>query len=152
VPRASAPPRGALRRLIELGHLGSRLSTSLALAKVRGLFAREARRKALLDAHHAESAKRVLATMGQMKGAIMKLGQMASYVSDGVPEEYRALLASLQTQAPALDFAAIRAEIERELGDRASALFRELDPEPLAAASIGPVHRGVLRDGREVAV
>ena len=152
MPRAAAPPKSALRRLATLGRLGSGLTGSLALAKLRGLFAREARRKALLEAHHAESAKRVLATMGQMKGAIMKLGQMASYVSGDVPEEYRALLASLQAQAPALGFDAIRVEVERELGDRIDALFRELECEPLAAASIGQVHRGVLRDGREVAV
>jgi len=152
MPSPQAPPRTALRRLSALGALGSRLGLGYALARLRGLFVRPARRKALLDAYHDESAKRVLATMGQLKGAIMKLGQMASYVSADLPEEYRAFLASLQTQAPAVDFAAIRVELERELGAPVERLFRELDPVPLAAASIGQVHRGVLHDGREVAV
>ena len=112
--RREAPPRSGLRRLRALGGLGSRLGIALGLAKLRGLFASRARRKALLDAYHAESAQRVLATLGQLKGAIMKLGQIASYVSADLPEAYRSLLAQLQTQAPPVDFAAIRNELERD--------------------------------------
>jgi len=150
--RSKAPPRSAFGRLRALGALGSRLGLGFAAARLRGLFVGRARRQRLLDAYHDESAQRVLATMGQMKGAIMKLGQIASYVSADLPESYRALLAQLQSQAPPVDFAAIRVELERELGAPVEMRFRELDPVPLAAASIGQVHRGVLRDGREVAV
>ncbi len=154
MPSTQAPPGGAFRRLRALGGLGSRLGLALGLAKLRGLFATRAARQSLLDAYHAESAERVLETMGHLKGAIMKLGQIASYVSTDLPAEYRSLLEKLQTQtqAPTIDFAAIRNEIERELGADSSQVFRALDPVPLAAASIGQVHRGVLRDGREVAV
>ena len=147
-----APPRSALRRRLAVGGLGSGLALRFGLAKLRGLFVRRARRKALLDAYHAESARRVLETMGRMKGAIMKLGQIASYVSTDLPEVYRAQLAQLQSQAPALEFEAIARELERELGAPLPKRFRSLDPVPLAAASIGQVHRGVLLDGREVAV
>ncbi|MEX2209179.1 MAG: AarF/ABC1/UbiB kinase family protein [Myxococcota bacterium] len=149
---AQAPPGGALRRLRLLGGLGSGLAGRYGLSKLRGLFRSETRRKALLDAYHAESAKRVLETLGQMKGAIMKLGQIASYASTDLPEAYRTLLAQLQAQAPPVAFAAIRHELERELGASVEERFRTLDPVPLAAASIGQVHRGVLLDGREVAV
>jgi predicted unusual protein kinase regulating ubiquinone biosynthesis (AarF/ABC1/UbiB family) len=151
-PRSAPPFGGALRRLRAVGGLGSGLAARYWLSKLRGLFTSEARRKALLDAYHAESARRVVATMGQMKGAIMKLGQIASYVSDGLPQEYRALLATLQAQAPPVDFDAIRHELERELGAPVAERFRSLEPVPLAAASIGQVHRGVLHDGRAVAV
>ena len=82
----------------------------------------------------------------------MKLAQMASYVSDGLPAEYRTLLAQLQSQAPPVEFEAIRAALERELDRPLAQSFLELDPVPLAAASIGQVHRGRLHDGREVAV
>jgi len=50
-----------------------------------------------------------------MKGAIMKLGQMMSFVSDDIPEEYRTALASLQHAAPAMDFPLLRDVAEREL-------------------------------------
>ena len=148
----SAPPRSSLARLRALGRLGSGLGLAFAWTKLRGLFAREARRRALVERYHAESAKRVLATAGQLKGALMKLAQMASYVSDGLPAEYRTLLAQLQQQAPPVEFAAIRAALERELDAALETRFAELDPAPLAAASIGQVHRGRLHDGREVAV
>ena len=61
---AKAPPRSAVRRLLAVGGLGSRLALRFGLAKLRGLFRSEARRRALLDAYHAESAQRVLDTMG----------------------------------------------------------------------------------------
>jgi len=90
--------------------------------------------------------------MGNMKGAWMKLAQIVSYVSDGVPEAYRHALAGLQTNAPPVPFDVVAVEIERELNASLDALFVEMDREPLAAASIGQVHRARLRDGREVAV
>jgi predicted unusual protein kinase regulating ubiquinone biosynthesis (AarF/ABC1/UbiB family) len=135
-----------------VGKLGSGLGLAFAWTKLRGLFAREARRRELVERYHARSAERVLETAGQMKGALMKLAQMASYVSDSLPPQYRAMLAQLQSQAPPVEFEAIRAGVERELGAATRSLFAELDPVPLAAASIGQVHRARLRDGREVAV
>jgi predicted unusual protein kinase regulating ubiquinone biosynthesis (AarF/ABC1/UbiB family) len=135
-----------------VGKLGSGLGLAFAWTKLRGLFAREARRRELVERYHAASAKRVLETAGQMKGALMKLAQMASYVSDSLPPQYRELLAQLQSNAPPLEFAAIQAALEHELGAATRSLFAEFDPKPLAAASIGQVHRARLRDGREVAV
>jgi predicted unusual protein kinase regulating ubiquinone biosynthesis (AarF/ABC1/UbiB family) len=146
------PPKSSFARLRAVATLGSGLGFAFAWTKLRGLFAREARRRELVERYHAESAKRVLATAGQMKGALMKLAQMASYVSDSLPPQYRELLAQLQSNAPPMEFAAIRAAIEHELGEDVTRLFAELDPIPLAAASIGQVHRARLRDGREVAV
>jgi predicted unusual protein kinase regulating ubiquinone biosynthesis (AarF/ABC1/UbiB family) len=148
----SAPPKSSFARLRAVGKLGSGLGLAFAWTKLRGLFAREARRRELVERYHAESAKRVLAAAGQMKGALMKLAQMASYVSDSLPPQYRESLAQLQSQAPPVEFDAIRVAIEHEFGAATSDLFAELDPTPLAAASIGQVHRGRLRDGREVAV
>ena len=150
--RSDVPPQSALARLRAVGRLGSGLGLAFAWTKLRGLFAREARRRELVERYHAESARRVLETAGRMKGALMKLAQMASYVSDSLPPQYRTLLAQLQSNAPPLEWEAIRNALERELGASARDLFAELDPVPLAAASIGQVHRGRLRDGREVAV
>ncbi len=148
----SVPPGSSFARLRAVGKLGSGLGLAFAWTKLRGLFAREARRRELVERYHAASAQRVLATAGQMKGALMKLAQMASYVSDSLPPQYRELLAQLQSNAPPLEFGAIQAALEHELGAATHSLFAELDPVPLAAASIGQVHRARLRDGREVAV
>jgi predicted unusual protein kinase regulating ubiquinone biosynthesis (AarF/ABC1/UbiB family) len=93
-----------------------------------------------------------------MRGAAMKVGQTLSAVDLGlVPEEVRPqfqeILASLQQSAEPVSFGAIRKVIEEDLGERLRDVFSEFDAEPIAAASIGQVHRAQLRDdGREVAV
>lgn len=87
-----------------------------------------------------------------MKGALMKLGQMLSFVSDDVPAEYRLALASLQASAPPMDFALIRDVVERELGRPLERAFSRFEREPLAAASIGQVHRAELGSGELVVV
>src|SRR2546428_651557 len=87
---------GRLARLVRVGRLSARLSTSWLGARLRRLFASPERRARIDAARRAADAQRVAETMGQMKGALMKLGQMISFISDDVPEGYRAALASLQ--------------------------------------------------------
>src|SRR6185436_5028032 len=102
------------------------------------------------DAHHLRSAEEVLATMGEMKGAVMKLAQIASFVSDDVPEQYRTALRALQTSAPPMSFDLARGVIEADLGAPLARLFADVDLVPLAAASIGQVHAARMPDGAEV--
>ncbi len=142
--------RGA--RLFRMGRLGAGLSASWLGARARRLFAGKARRARIDEAQRRANAERVAATMGQMKGAIMKLGQMMSFVSDQVPAEYRAALAALQAEAPPMDFALLRDVAERELGKPLERAFARFDEKPIAAASIGQVHRAQLPSGEEVVV
>jgi predicted unusual protein kinase regulating ubiquinone biosynthesis (AarF/ABC1/UbiB family) len=100
----------------------------------------------------AKAGEHLAQTLGELKGAVMKLGQLASQAADFLPKEIAEPLKRLQKEAPPMPYAVIARQIERELGKPVAELFRELDHKPYAAASIGQVHRGVLPDGREVVV
>jgi predicted unusual protein kinase regulating ubiquinone biosynthesis (AarF/ABC1/UbiB family) len=105
-----------------------------------------------------ETAKQVVAVLGTMKGAAMKLGQVMSFLDVGlVPEEHREEfqreLAKLRDAAPTVSFRQMRKVVEEDLEDPLEEIFSEFDEEPVAAASIGQVYRARLAgDGREVAV
>jgi predicted unusual protein kinase regulating ubiquinone biosynthesis (AarF/ABC1/UbiB family)/DNA-binding XRE family transcriptional regulator len=97
-------------------------------------------------------ARQVVTTLGQMKGLPMKLGQMASYLDFGLAPATRALLASLTRQSPPMSPARVAEVFVEELGHGPGKIFAEWSPRPLAAASIGQVHRARLTSGQEVAV
>ncbi len=99
-----------------------------------------------------QTAEDVATTLGAMKGVLMKLGQMASYVDDGLPPEARRTLGRLQDSVPPMSAELAAGVITGELGMPPEQVFAEWDPEPIAAASIGQVHRAITRDGRAVAV
>jgi predicted unusual protein kinase regulating ubiquinone biosynthesis (AarF/ABC1/UbiB family) len=99
-----------------------------------------------------EALAKLVASIGTLKGIPMKVGQIMSYIDVALPDELREALSVLQTHAPAMPASKVREILETELGDRARELTRTLDDEPLAAASIGQVHRAELADGVRVAV
>ncbi|ABG04301.1 2-octaprenylphenol hydroxylase [Rubrobacter xylanophilus DSM 9941] len=82
----------------------------------------------------------------------VKFGQLLSTRSDILPESVLAELRKLQDTVAPMPPGAAQAIVERELGAPVERLFESFDPEPLGSASIGQVHRAVLRDGRVVAV
>ena len=137
-----------------------------------GVAAREAAARAMLiggadsdtrrqraSRQQLKSAESLVKILGGMRGAAMTVGQTLSAVDLGlVPEEIRPqfqeILAALQQDAQPISFKAIRKVVEQDMGERLADTFEEFDPEPIAAASIGQVHRARLPepDGREVAV
>jgi len=82
----------------------------------------------------------------------MKLGQMASYMNVGLPENIRKILADLQDNVLAIDAEQIERVVEEDLGKAPRQLFKQWSDVPIAAASIGQVHRAMLKDGTLVAV
>ena len=99
-----------------------------------------------------QTAEDVAATLGTMKGVLMKIGQMASYVDDGLTPAVRRTLSRLQDSIPPMSPELAARVIEEELGMPPERAFASWDPEPIAAASIGQVHRAITLDGRAVAV
>lgn len=144
--------RRRLERNARLARLGARSGGRYAVHRARKTFASAERHDHLDTEFQMQTAADVTAELGNMKGAMMKLGQMASYVDTGLPDNVRQTLASLQHDAPPMSPELAAETIERELGAPPDRLFLEWDPVPIASASIGQVHRAITRDDRAVAV
>ncbi len=110
-------------------------------------------RRAELDAQFAvRTAEDVAKELGQMKGVLMKAGQMISFIFETLPEEAQAALATLQADAEPMAPTLAAGVVTAELGQAPERVFLDWADMPAAAASIGQVHRAVTRDGRDVAV
>jgi len=139
-------------RASSLARLSASTGAGYLGARVRGLRDGELAEQRF----HTETAEKMLELLGSMKGAAMKLGQIASFVDLDLPPEvqqtYRAVLADLRDSAPAVDPGAISAVVADEFGAPPREVFAEWTEQPLAAASIGQVHRARLHDGSDVVV
>ena len=138
-----------------VARLGTKVGGGIAVTAARKVFASAERRIELDEARQLTTARQVADELGQMKGALMKLGQMASYLDDALPEPLRLALATLQRQAPPMSASLAAEVIRQELGAEPDQIFIDWDPAPIAAASIGQVHRAIALDpatGREIAV
>ena len=147
---ASPPSRG--KRFFKLAGMTASVAGNMAKTKVKALFQSTEEAAAAREESNRESGNRIAETLGELKGAVMKVGQMASIAQDVLPKELSEALGKLQREAPPMDFEVIAGQVERELGDAPEVLFKRFEREPFAAASIGQVHRATTDDGREVVV
>ncbi|MDY7105826.1 MAG: AarF/ABC1/UbiB kinase family protein [Actinomycetota bacterium] len=141
-----------MRRRFRVWSLTARRGAHWVVVKVRGTALDERRRAELEEQFAIRSAEDVTRELGQLKGVVMKLGQVVSYLADALPPAAAAQLATLQANAPPMAPSLASSVVEDELGAPPDALFLDWEPVPVAAASIGQVHRAVLDDGRRVAV
>jgi cytochrome P450/predicted unusual protein kinase regulating ubiquinone biosynthesis (AarF/ABC1/UbiB family) len=121
-------------------------------SKVRAAFARGERKAEIKEKSASDSAAKAVEVMGDLKGVTMKMGQLASFMGASMPDAAKRSLSALQSSAPAMPVGEAEAAVQRALGKHPSELFRSWEATPVAAASIGQVHRATLHDGRAVAV
>ena len=141
-----------LSRLTTTGFALTRIATGYRLHSTKAAFLPVGRAARSLEALHEQSAQRLYELSARHGGAFLKVGQMLSARPDLLPAAYVRELARLQDAAPEVPFERIKAVIEGELGSGLDAHFSAFEEAPLAAASIGQVHRATLLDGRAVAV
>ena len=142
-------PTGALARLGLTAAAGARLGWS----RLRGRIVRMGGHDDVgLGGLDPETIARLTESLGELKGLAMKIGQILSYIDETLSPESARVLAVLQTQAQPTPLVEVEAAIRLELGKRASVLLGSMEPEPVATASIGQVHRARLPDGTRVAV
>ena len=134
---------------MKLAGMTASVAGSYAKGKVRSILAGE---KHNPQEEWQAAGELIAKTLGEMKGAVMKVGQIASQARDILPPEIANALATLQNEAPPMPWPVIAQQIEREFGLSPDRLFAHFETEPFAAASIGQVHRARTDDGREVVV
>jgi predicted unusual protein kinase regulating ubiquinone biosynthesis (AarF/ABC1/UbiB family) len=151
-------PKGRVRRSAKLGTALGMQATRYAGTKTANVARSADSAEERIETRHLETALKIASTLGEMKGAAMKLGQLASFIDiEVLPDEYREIyqeqLARLRTSAPAMPWERVVKVLESEYREqRLDELFEDIEREAFAAASIGQVHRATLHDGRTVAL
>ncbi len=155
MPRKPPPapiPQSRLGRLARMGLAAGGLAAGAATEGLKRIARGQAPdfRGALLS---APNARRLAARLARLRGAAMKVGQLVSLQGDDVlPPEFAQALSVLRSQAAPMPAQQLHRVLGREYGAGWRRRFARFDDEPIAAASIGQVHRVTAADGRDLAL
>ncbi|HLV77676.1 MAG TPA: AarF/ABC1/UbiB kinase family protein [Marinobacter sp.] len=148
---AKKPVTSRTGRFFKLAGMTASVAGQYAGQRARRMFGTENDEGAQSESY-TRMADQITDTLGELKGAVMKVGQIASQTQDFLPKEFSQALEKLQKEAPPMPFEVILRQVETELGKPISELFEYLQETPYASASIGQVHRARLPDGTDVIV
>ncbi len=156
-PEEPSVPTSRVARSARFGGLVAGQGARWAGTKAANAFRSQERADEAQAQRAVATANELVARLGEMKGAAMKLGQVLSTIDfdlipEGEREQFKEKLAELRDDAPRVPFAKQRKLMESELGGRLEDVFAAFDEEPVAAASIGQVYRARTHAGAEVAV
>ena len=140
------------RRFMKLASMTASIATKTVSNSIRNFNADEEQKNKARSQLFQDIGLQIADTLGEMKGAVMKVGQIASQYKDIFPPEVARAIAKLQRQAPPMPFAEIKQQVEKELGQSLDKAFKHFDEQPFAAASIGQVHKATLPNGTLVVV
>jgi predicted unusual protein kinase regulating ubiquinone biosynthesis (AarF/ABC1/UbiB family) len=150
-------PTSRVARTTRVGRLAAGQAVRQFGTRAANVARSDEKAQAALDRRQVQTAEQIVAVLGTMKGAAMKLGQVMSFLDVGlVPEEFREefqeKLAALRDAAPKVSFQQMKKVMEDEYEEKLDDVFETFDPVPIAAASIGQVYKARMHDGRDVAV
>ncbi|MDF2445122.1 MAG: hypothetical protein K0S46_358 [Moraxellaceae bacterium] len=142
------------KRFMKLAGMSASIAGNFAKNRIKGALGTltEEERMREREQLFSQVGEQIANTLGEMKGAVMKVGQIASQFKDVFPKEIADALAKLQKESPPMPFAVIERQIRQELGKEPSEIFAFIDSKPFAAASIGQVHRARTHAGEEVVI
>src|SRR5256714_12861092 len=142
-PREEKPMRtGRMRRTAKVGRLAGGQAARNAATRAANVARSPEERRRAAERRQIEAAEQIVNVLGTMKGAAMKVGQVASFIDvGGLPPEVRDVfqekLAELRDAAPQVSFKDMRKVIESDLEEPLGEVFADFEEEAVAAASIG---------------
>ena len=130
---ADKPATGS-KRFLKLASMTASVATRYATSKLKTAFLDGDEADSERSRLHEVNGAKIVETLGELKGAVMKVGQMASITKDVLPKEIGEALSALQKEAPPMSFEVISQQIERELGAHPFHLFSRFEETPFASA------------------